>query len=225
MNFKVGDRVRAVKEYDDNHHIIGKTGTIIKINAFDDYHSIGVKFDEHVNGHDLKSHFDTYFCKNGHGWWCSESVLEHVHNNNSKIVITTDGKTTTAKLYDGKKFVKSAEAKCSPDDEFDFEKGTGIAMSRLLEWDFVPADEVKPKFTKSNLKNGMFVLLEDTCWGVVVDNRIILEDGRYCELNDFNTDLTSIFNSCGIIAVVKADCFNRAKKYFKHAPDAVLFKR
>lgn len=219
MNFKVGDRVRAVKKDDGNTRIIGKTGTVKKRWSFHGEPVCDIEFDEHVNGHDLNGR-----CKYGKGWSCYADTLEPVRDNN-KIVITTDGKTTTAKLYDGKKFVKSAEAKCSPDDEFDFERGAGIAISRLLEWDFIPADEVKPNFTKSNLKNGMFVRLEDAGWGVVVDNSIILEDGRYCELNDFNTDLTNIFNSCGITAVVKADCFNRAKKYFKHAPDAVLFKR
>lgn len=49
----------------------------------------------------------------------------------NRIVITTDGVTTTAKLYDGKKVIKSATAKCSPDDEFDFNIGAKIAFERL----------------------------------------------------------------------------------------------
>lgn len=48
-----------------------------------------------------------------------------------KIVITTDGKTTTAVLYDGKKRIKEAKAVCAPDDEFDFNKGAAIALERL----------------------------------------------------------------------------------------------
>lgn len=48
-----------------------------------------------------------------------------------KIVITTDGKITTAKMYDGKKLVNSAKAICSPDDEFDFNIGATIALERL----------------------------------------------------------------------------------------------
>ena len=55
--------------------------------------------------------------------------LEPVNQN--KIVITTDGITTTAKLYDGKTVVKIATAKCSPDDEFNFETGARIAFDRL----------------------------------------------------------------------------------------------
>ena len=217
MNFKVGDRVRAIEAYDGKKEIVGKIGTVKLVNKHNDKNPYGIEFDENVGGHSF------LLCgEYGHCWWCPENVIEPVHEGN-KIVITTDGKTTTAKMYDGKKFVKSAKAVCSPDDKFDLGIGSALALERLVG--NPKATFEKPKFTKSNLKNGMFVLLEDTCWGVVVDNRIVLENGRYCEINDFNTDLTSIFYTRGINAVVKADCFNRAKEYFKHAPDKVLFKR
>ena len=49
----------------------------------------------------------------------------------NKIVITTDGKTTTARMYDGNELVKTAKAKCSPDDTFDFMTGAKLAMERL----------------------------------------------------------------------------------------------
>lgn len=48
-----------------------------------------------------------------------------------KIVITTDGTTTTAALYDGKQKVKSAKAKCAPSDTFDFNYGASLALDRL----------------------------------------------------------------------------------------------
>lgn len=48
-----------------------------------------------------------------------------------KIVITSDGETTLARMYDGKKVVKSAEAKCSPSDTFDFMVGAKLALERL----------------------------------------------------------------------------------------------
>lgn len=57
---------------------------------------------------------------------------------NQKIVITTNGKTTLARLYDGDKAVKTAEAKCNPSDEFNFETGAKLAFERLFE--------EKPKF-------------------------------------------------------------------------------
>lgn len=58
---------------------------------------------------------------------------------NQKIVITTDGTTTTAKMYDGKTVVKAAESKRNPDDKFDFETGAKVAFNRLLGAD-VPED-------------------------------------------------------------------------------------
>ncbi len=50
-----------------------------------------------------------------------------------KIVITTDGVTTTAKMYCGKEVIKKAEAKCAPGDKFDFEFGARLAVDRLVE--------------------------------------------------------------------------------------------
>lgn len=95
----------------------------------------GVEFDENIGGHDLHVYGK---CKDNHGWYCSNDILEPVSEN--KIIITTDGKTTTAKLYDGKKFVKSAKAVCSPDDKFDFNIGAAIAFERLTG-QFVPLEE------------------------------------------------------------------------------------
>lgn len=50
----------------------------------------------------------------------------------AKILITTDGTTTLARLYDGKKVVKSAQAKCAPSDTFDFNLGANLAYDRLM---------------------------------------------------------------------------------------------
>ena len=74
--------------------------------------------------------------------WLSEQYYDFVlaEDYNHKIVITTDGKTTLARLYDGKTVIKSAGAKCSPDDTFDFAVGAKLAMERLNapEEKFVP---------------------------------------------------------------------------------------
>lgn len=55
-----------------------------------------------------------------------------------KIVITTDGtKITTATLYEDGKKVKTATAKCCPEDTFDFMVGAKLACERLspkTEW-------------------------------------------------------------------------------------------
>lgn len=64
-------------------------------------------------------------------FWAYRKELQLINQN--KIVITTDGETVTAKKYEGKEVIKSATAKCHPDDEFDFDTGAKIAFDRLIE--------------------------------------------------------------------------------------------
>ena len=69
--------------------------------------------------------------------------------NNQKIVITTDGVETLARLYDGNKVVKSASAKCCPEDEFDFKFGANLAFERLMSEEKPKVEEKpveKPKY-------------------------------------------------------------------------------
>ena len=49
------------------------------------------------------------------------------------IVITNDGRVTTAWLKQGKTILKTGVAKCSPDDEFNLETGAKLALERLFE--------------------------------------------------------------------------------------------
>lgn len=57
---------------------------------------------------------------------------EEEDNMGEKIVVLRNGKAVTATKYaDGKK-VNSATAKCHPDDKFDFNVGTKIAVDRLI---------------------------------------------------------------------------------------------
>jgi len=48
------------------------------------------------------------------------------------IIIYTQGNKTIAILKEGKKEVKRAEAKCNPEDTFDFGIGANLAIDRLL---------------------------------------------------------------------------------------------
>lgn len=50
-----------------------------------------------------------------------------------KIVITTDGKETLARIYRGGKVIKTSNAVCSPDDTFDFQTGAKMAFQRLMD--------------------------------------------------------------------------------------------
>lgn len=111
--FKVGDLVRITghKQYHNFH-----TGEIVRLFGGSPKHSWNA---ERLDG----------------------SLVQYIHecdmepivsrSYSKKIVITSDGVTTLARLYDGKKVVKSAQAKCSPHDEFDLLAGAEIALNRL----------------------------------------------------------------------------------------------
>ena len=135
MKYKVGDKVRVRKDLRVgsayNHWIVvdammkyrGKTVTIAVVG------------------------YNSYFIKeDGASWSWTDEMLEPICN--EKIVITTDGVTTTARKYDGKKIVKEAKAVCSKDDNFNFDVGAKLAMERLMKED-------KPK-----LYNGKVVCVD-----------------------------------------------------------------
>ena len=92
-----------------------------------DEKSVGVKFDKKFYG----GHILGGRCEHGYGHWVYPDCIELISGN--KIVITTDGATTTARFYDGKKVIKAAKAECSPEDEFDFKIGAKIAFDRLVD--------------------------------------------------------------------------------------------
>lgn len=67
----------------------------------------------------------------GEGWLWDEDWIEGL-DNNFKIVITTEGNTVLARLYEGKKVLEEAKATCSKDDKFVFGTGAQLAFDRLL---------------------------------------------------------------------------------------------
>jgi AAA+ superfamily predicted ATPase len=62
MEFKIGDRVRCIRDFDGNLAIVGKFGSIVYAagNRF-----FKIKFDEHINGHDCGG---GYGVEHGFGW-------------------------------------------------------------------------------------------------------------------------------------------------------------
>lgn len=122
MKYKVGDKVRIVSKWRKDCHEndagrmdkwLGKVMTISKIygNCYrmkeDENESLG-------------------------GWYWYEAAIAGLADNH-KIVITSNGSETLARLYEDDKVIKTATAKCSPDDTFDFETGAKIAFDRLTE--------------------------------------------------------------------------------------------
>lgn len=124
MKYKVGDKVRIVKKWTAgcNQNFdglmdkwLGKVMTIMKI---------------YCNTYKMKEDRTEW---HGEGWCWNEGCIEGLAEDGKKIVITTDGKETLARMYDGNKVVKTATAKCSPADTFDFKTGAELAFNRLFE--------------------------------------------------------------------------------------------
>ena len=129
MKYKIGDKVRVRNDleegkwYSMNNHTFsdfvnskmitfkGKEVTILADNCFGMYR---IKED------------------NGEYHWTDE-MFSGLAASLPKVVITTDGETTTAKMYEGKKVLKTAKTQCSPEDTFDFAVGAKIAFDRLMK--------------------------------------------------------------------------------------------
>jgi len=114
--FKVGDMVIG---NDPDRYSITKLGWIGKVTRVCDNDSICV-YGAGVSGK-TRSEFNV-----------NPKYFDLYKPNSEKIVITHDGKTTTATMYcdDGSK--KTATAKCAPEDTFDFKFGANLAMERLI---------------------------------------------------------------------------------------------
>lgn len=118
--FKVGDIVVGNKKANVAYGITTE-GSKLKVTRTEKYKFSATllysPYYSHFNGREYTLDYD-----------CFDLITE-----GDKIVITTDGVTTTAKMYRGKEVIKKAEAKCAPGDKFDFEFGARLAMDRLVE--------------------------------------------------------------------------------------------
>lgn len=176
MKFKVGDMVIG------NHptrYGITKKGWVGKVTRVYDSSRIRV----HGEGIGCMVEFDV------------ESKYFDLYN--EKIVITHDGKTTTATMYRADGTKEQATARCCPEDTFDFNVGAKLAMERLME-KVSPVTEPKkpepPKYYNGKVvctanKYGCSIPIPGFTVGKiydVVDGRITNDDGwTSCE-NDTN---------------------------------------
>lgn len=121
MKYKVGDKVKIHGVTDHRRAYNGRVVTIKGINP---------------NGETQN--------KNGIPHYGVGEVYIFYENelslaNAPKIVITTDGMETLARLYEGNNVIKTATARCAPDDTFDFATGAKLAFERLMaEEKFTP---------------------------------------------------------------------------------------
>lgn len=120
MKFKVGDKVRVRKDL-----IIGKW-------YGKDTFSIGMK-DTLGGVYEVKKIFDFGYKLDCSGTYIyTDEMLEPVWCLEEKIVTYRKDNKVIAKYYKDNKTV-TAEAKCAPEDEFNFEYGAKLAMDRAIE--------------------------------------------------------------------------------------------
>ena len=106
-----------------------------------------------------------YSIKEDNGQWIwTDEMFEGLVTSTTKVVITTDGRTTTAKMFDGKKILKTAMSKCSPEDTFDFAIGAKLALERVTEKEpkfkvgqFVRVINNKPLPYRANRRDSRFI--------------------------------------------------------------------
>ena len=187
--FKVGDMVIG---NDPNRYGITKKGWIGKVIEVRNSNSI------RVYGKGIEC--ETDFCvdpKYFDLYAKAESKVEE------KIVITRDGKTTTATKYCGDGSKVTATARCAPEDTFDFNVGAELAMERLMG---------KTKSEPPKYYNGRVVCVDtghtDLTVGKIytfVDGCGKSDDGRQITnspVKDFN-DLASRFHVAKFIEIVE----------------------
>lgn len=149
MKYKIGDKVRIVSKKRgvnwNNDGMMDKwLGKVMTV-------SVAGK----ILGNDVYRMKEDYKM-----WYWFNEMIEGIADTKTaypKIVITTDGKTTLARLYDGKRVINRAEAKCHPEDKFDFNIGASLAFSRLAKDAEAPEKKV-PEAPK--VYNGDVICIE-----------------------------------------------------------------
>lgn len=227
VKYKVGDKVRIKSDidlaYSGKNKWRGKVMTIRAVN----HTFLGGFYDMIEDAHEGLG---------GDGWAWMESMIDGVVCN-KKLIVTTDGETTTAKLIDGKQTIKTATAKCSKDDEFCFETGAQIAVDRLLGKRPIgkkPVEPEKPKFTKADLKDGMFGFSvvhdgEDHKWFVVCGGSLIYETGGFDRIKELDGHMefgSDCYGDYGYVGAVidGAVSFDNAKT-MHHRHEGIVYER
>ncbi len=175
-NLKVGDKVRIVNKKEgsswNNRGLMDKwLGKIMTVRMHN-YSTIKMVEDQ--------KEWDD-------GWnWHAEMIAEKVGG--PEIHITIDGNKTIAVLKEGGKVVKRAEAKCNPEDTFDFERGAYIALNRVLGNDVKVSDdgevflykkgkpEFKPHLVSKNTNNHLGVIGDETNFKDAIGRALFVGD-------------------------------------------------
>lgn len=119
MKFKVGDKVRI------------KNGLVNGIRYDGVYFTYGMaELGGKVFTVERTEAGGRYYLNDGYGYCWTESTLDEPIE--EKLIIYCEGNKTIAKYFKGDKII-TAEAKCTPKDEFNFGYGAKLAMDRAIE--------------------------------------------------------------------------------------------
>ena len=123
MKFKVGDKVRVVGNETDTRAVIGDIGIIKGIK--ETFPMYAVEFPIlRTQYHECQG-----LCGCDRGYWFGEGMLELVEKKPNECIVIYRKDSDVIAL--DKRTGKKAVAKCSPDDEFDFNIGAKLAFERL----------------------------------------------------------------------------------------------
>ena len=147
MKYKVGDRVRIKME------LKRQTRSGVLLNPKMHKWAGRVMTIESVTSHTYRMLEDIGELSPESGWVWGDDWIEGLADD-FKIVITTEGSTVLARLYEGKKVIDVAKATCSKDDKFVFATGAQLAFDRLL------GNEPK----KEEWFTGKMVRVQDLTW-------------------------------------------------------------
>lgn len=129
----VGDRVMLITDrYSDTYWKLPNSsiGTVVSINDTDETYT--VRWDNWHHGHNGC----IYYIDDNSCLFVEQNEVDLIAKGKEEpkynIVLFRQGNKVIAKLTEGKKVINIAEAKCSPEDTFNFFIGSQIALQRLM---------------------------------------------------------------------------------------------
>lgn len=125
MKYKVGDKVRIVDHRTDNMHHFGKMDKWLgKVMTIRECLLSGYWMEED-SGENI-----------GFGWCWDDDMISGLAEPGREpctVELRFDGMITTATLKRGGRDVKTAEARCNPEDTYSRAEGARVAVERLFE--------------------------------------------------------------------------------------------
>ena len=157
--YKVGDKVRIVSERTAEHwnpQMDKWLGRVMTIRSDErDYLTL-----EHFGYRMEEDKSERIF-----GWyWWDDMIAGLANPDRSSLIveISFDGDTTRATLIKDWREVKSAEARCSPEDTFDRGEGAKVAVNRLFAKKQKPKKKEEPKKEEPWEKTRLFIVTGDS---------------------------------------------------------------